>query len=269
VPEERILEAERCRVGGLNHNYVSPAGQVYHIQIEDRGPLVDALTEQAVRRVNLIVYANYGEPNAHIIHGRDHDFPDWRTGEHNDFIKERIKELAIEAHQIIEDKEVQLIDRIKDAIRIYYKTKDEGAKKEFEEANALFPFLFSRAFRELKEDKERSSAASARPAPTPAAAPTAPEEKPPEKVLYPLDVELRERVIEIERLIIEVGRDLHILKERGQADDILLQTCRKLVTRAKESISGRNASEFTVRRLDVTRNSMMTTWKQIQSRLRR
>jgi hypothetical protein len=41
------------------------------------------------------------------------------------------------------------------------------------------------------------------------------------------------------------------------------------VTRAKESISGRNASEFTVRRLDVTRNSMMTTWKQIQSRLRR
>jgi len=65
-----------------------------------------------------------------------------------------------------------------------------------------------------------------------------------------------------------VGQDLKRLKAVGQADDILLQTCRKLVTRAKESLSGREASEFTARRLEMTRNSLMTTWRQIKSRLK-
>lgn len=257
------LEPERCRVVGLNHTYVSPAGQVYHLQIEDRGPLVDPLTEKPVRRVNVIVYANYGEPNARIVHGRDHDFADERTPAHNEYVKEQIKTLALEAHRIIAEKEEALIRRIKELIHLYYQTKDEAAKREFEEANALYPFLFSRAFRELKEEKARGT-------PAPPAPPDEklPEERAPEEVLYPLDQELRERVIEIERLIIEIGRDLHRLKKIGKADDILLQTCRKLVTRAKESISGRNASEFTVRRLDVTRNSLVTTWKQILSRLK-
>lgn len=262
---EGQLEPERCRVVGLNHNYVSSVGQVYHLQIEDRGPVVDPVTERPVRRVNVIVYANYGEPNARIVHGRDHDFPDERTPAHNEYIKEQIKALAIDAHRIIGEKEEALIQRIKDLVRIYYKTKDETAKREFEEANALYPFLFSRAFRELKEEKARGAATPLTPPPREKAPP---EERAPEEVLYPLDQELRERVIEIERLIIEIGRDLHQLKTMGKADDILLQTCRKLVTRAKESISGRNASEFTVRRLDITRNSLRTTWKQIQSRLK-
>ena len=58
-----------CQVVGLNQNYTSSAGTPYHIQIEDRGPLVDRVTETPVRRVNVIVYANYGEPNARIVHG--------------------------------------------------------------------------------------------------------------------------------------------------------------------------------------------------------
>ena len=105
------------------------------------------------------------------------------------------------------------------------------------------------------------------PAPRRAAEPE-PEATPPEVVSYPLDAELRERVIDIERLIIEVAQDLQKLKAAGRADDILVQTCRKLVARAKDSLTGREASEFTARRLDMTRNSLTTTWRQIKSRLR-
>ena len=47
--------------------------------------------------------------------------------------------------------------RIKCLIREYYITKSEAVKKEFEEANTVFPFLFSRAFLELK--MERATAA--------------------------------------------------------------------------------------------------------------
>lgn len=257
---------------GLNANYLSSSGTPYHIQVEDRGPVLDRLTEKEVRRVNVIVYANYGEPNARIIHGQDHDFPDVRSHEHNHFVKQRIQEIAQEARRIIEEKEQRLVFRIKCLIRDYYRTKDEATKKEFEEANGLFPFLFSRAWRELKTQRAVSGALPAIPegevaAPVPSEAPVE-EEAPPEVVHYPLDPDLRERVIEIERLIIEVGKDLHRLRAQGGADDILLQTCRKLVTRAKESLSGRDSSEFTGRRLEMTRNSLQQTWRQIRSRLR-
>ena len=91
------LDRKLCQVVGLNQNYTSSAGTLYHVQIEDRGPLVDRVSEQPRRRVNLIVYANYGEPNARIIHGHDHDFDDIRSHEHNRFIEQRIQELAAEA----------------------------------------------------------------------------------------------------------------------------------------------------------------------------
>ena len=87
-------------------------------------------------------------------------------------------------------------------------------------------------------------------------------------MVYPLDAELRERVIEIERVIMALGQDIQRLKVQGGMDDILLQTCRKLVTRAKESLSGREPAEFSVRRLDMTRNSLLTTWRQVKSRLK-
>jgi hypothetical protein len=89
-----------------------------------------------------------------------------------------------------------------------------------------------------------------------------------EDVIYPLDPEMRERVIEIERILESLHRDLDVLRGRGRADDILLQTCRKMMARARESICGREPSEFNSRRLEVTRNSLNTTWRQVQSRLR-
>jgi len=260
VPLDRRL----CQVVGLNQNYVSATGTLYHIQIEDRGPVLDRVSAREVRRVNVIVYANYGEPNARIIYGRDYDFPDVRAQEHNRHIEKQIPELASAARRTVEEKERRLVARIKRLIRDYYHSKDEATKKEFEEANALFPFLFSRAWMELREERSKGIAV-----PPQAPSPREPEpEAPPEDVLYPLDPELRERVIEIERIIIELGRDLQMLKARGIADDILLQTCRKLVSRAKEGLSGREATEFNARRLDMTRNSLMTTWRQVRSRLR-
>ncbi len=221
--------------------------------------------------MNVIVYANYGEPNARIVHGRDHDYPDVRSQEHNRYVAERIQELAAEARGIIEEKEQRQVARIKALIREYYLTKDEAAKKEFEESNALYPFLFSRAWLELKQEKQKPGSEPAPPPlPPPAAGPAEPEVPPePVDVLYPLDAEARERVIEIERIIIELGHDLQQLKARGTADDILLQTCRKLVARATDSLSGKEPSEFSVRRLEMTRNSLMTTWKQVRSRLTR
>ena len=264
MPSGGALDRSRCQVGGINQNYTSRAGTPYHIQIEDRGPLVDRVSEQEVRRLSLIVYANYGEPNARIVHGADHDFPDLRTHEHNRFIELKIQELAAQARQVIEEKEERHVARIKALVREYYATKDEATKREFEHANANFPFVFSRAWMEMKADKASSSA----PATPPPPPPEAEVEAPPEEVLYPLDAELRERVIEIERLIIALGQDIIRLRAQGGIDDILLQTCRKLVGRAKESLSGREPAEFSVRRLDMTRNGLMTTWRQVRSRLK-
>jgi hypothetical protein len=265
LPPPGALDRKLCQVVGTNQNYTSSSGTLYHVQVEDRGPVLDRVTETEVRRVNMIVYANYGEPNARIVYGHDYDFPDLRTQEHNAFIKDRIQHLAAEARTIVEDKETKLVGRIKALIREYYETKNEAAKREFEASNALYPFLFSKAFLELKAEKARQAAA---PQPPPPTAPPPEPEAPPEEVLYPLDTELRERVIEIERLIIDLGQDLQVLKQKGIADDILLQTCRKLVTRAKESLSGREPNEFNARRLDMTRNSLLTTWRQVKSRLR-
>jgi hypothetical protein len=261
LPSESQAELDRhlCQVVGLNQNFTSRVGTQYHIQVEDRGPVMDPVTEGMVRRVNVIVYSNYGEPNARIIHGRDHDFPDVRNQAHNRYIEERIKVLASEARAIIAITEERLVTRIKRLIREYYLTKQEAKKREFAEANALYPFLFSRAWRELKDEKDRG----ARPSPAP------PEAEPPsEEVLYPLDAGLRERVLEIERIIIDLEEGVRVLKAQGGADDILLQTCRKLVARARESLSGRDGSEFSERRLDMMRNSLRTTWRQVKSRLK-
>ena len=273
-PEPAPLDRKLCQVGGLNLNYSSIAGTQYHIQIEDRGPIVDRVSEREVRRVNLIIYSNYGEPNARIVHGWDYDFPDMRSQEHNRHIEQKIQEIAHEARQIIEEKEQRQVFRIKCLIRDYYRTRDEATKREFEEANGLYPFLFSRAWRELRDqrlasinlaDAIEALTETPEPPPPPESVSAEPESV---EVLYPLDAELRERVLEIERIIIALGQDVHRLKSEGRADDIMLQTCRKLVTRAKESLSGREPSEFNARRLDMMRNSLLTTWRQVRSRLK-
>lgn len=246
------LERQRCRVGGVNQNYISPTGTLYHIQVEDLGPVVDRLTGAGIRRVNVIVYANYGETNARIIHGQDYDFPDLRTHGHNETIQARIPELVTAARETIRDKESKQILRIKGLIRDYHRVRTEKAKRAFEEANTFFPFLFSRAWSELKRERDAA----------PVDAPV------PEEVVYPLDATLRERVIDIERLVQAIAGDLERLRAAGRADDILIQTCRKITLRAREALAGTQAAEFTARRLDVTRNSLTTTWRQIQGRFK-
>lgn len=259
--EPSRLDRRLCQVGGVNQNYTSASGTLYHIQVEDLGPVLDRVTEQEVRRLNLIIYANYGEPNARILHGRDQDFEDVRTLEHNHLIEAKVKELADAARRIVDDHEVRQIARIKAVLLEYHLTKGESAKKEFEAANALYPFLFSRAWRELKEEKARPAAAQ------PGPSESTPEAEAPD-VVYPLDPELRAQVLEIERVIAQLGNDLETLKEDGAADDILLQTCSKLVRRARETLRGAVPSDFNVRRLDMTRNSLLTTWRQVRSRMR-
>jgi hypothetical protein len=269
-----LLDAQRCQVVGVNQNYTSSSGTQYHIQIEDRGPVLDRVTEASVRRVNLIIYVNYGEPNAHILYGHDYDWDDVRTAEYNRLIEERVKELAAAARVIIEEKEERQVVRIKHFIGRYYRTRDEAAKREFESANALFPFLFSRAWAELKHERNaRQSQAKADEAHSPLEAllseePAVEAEAPAEEVLYPLDAELRERVIEIERVLNDIGSGLEDLRARGAADDILVQTCRKLEERARGILAGREPSEVTTRRLDSMGQTLLTTWKQIQSRLK-
>ena len=55
------IDRRLCQVVGVNQNYRSASGTPYHIQIEDRGPVIDRVREVVVRRVNVIVYANYGD----------------------------------------------------------------------------------------------------------------------------------------------------------------------------------------------------------------
>lgn len=257
------LDRHLCQVGGLNLNYTSGAGTRYHIQIEDRGPLVDRLSEQPVRRVNVVVYANYGDSNERIVYGRDHDYDDLRTAAHNEHIKEEIQRQAAEARRVIEEREGVQLRRIKALFRQYHLSKDARFKQELDALNALFPFLVSRAWSELKQEREeQQAAASPEEAAVQAEAARALADR-----VYPLDPELRATVIEIERMIREVGEDLQRLKNQGSADDILMQTYRKLVSRAEESLNGRLPSQFNVRRLELTRQSLMTTWRQVRSRL--
>ena len=239
---------------GLNHNLSSRSGTSYHVQIEDRGPIFDDASEGWVRRVNVIAYANYGEPSARIVYGRDHDFPDLRTHENNRTVAQRIQDLAGEVRQILEEKEERQAGRIKQLLERYYRSRDEQLKHEIEQANALFPFVFARAFQELKAEKPVSSA-------PPAAA---------EETVYPLDGGQRELVLEIERVAGELERDLAKLKERGAADDILQATCAKLLARAKESLTRKDSSaEFATRYLEMTRNSVVTAYRQVRARVTR
>jgi hypothetical protein len=238
---------------GLNQNHSSRSGTSYHVQVEDRGPIFDDATEEWVRRVNVIAYANYGEPTARIVYGKDHDFPDVRTHEHNRAVAQRIQDLAGEMRRVLEEKEERQVGRIKQLLERYYRNRDERLKREIEDANALFPFVFARAFQELKAE---------RPAPTEAPPPET------EETVYPLDPAQREIVLEIERVADEMQRDLAALKARGAADDILQATCAKLLARAKDSLTRHDtSSEFAVRYLDMTRNSLVTAYRQVRARV--
>jgi hypothetical protein len=267
-----LLPRHLCRVMGLNQNHSSRSGTPYHVQIEDRGPVFDDAAEAWVRRVNLIAYANYGEPTARIVYGKDHDFPDIRTHEHNRAVALRIQELAGEAREVLEEKETRRVGRIKDLLESYYRTRDDKVKREIEDANALYPFVFARAFQELKAERPAASEAPAAPvAPEPAVPETVATRGPElEETEYPLDPAQRELVLEIERVTGEMQRDLAALRARGAADDILQATCAKLLARAKDSLTRRDtSSDFATRYLEMTRNSLVTAYRQVRARVTR
>jgi hypothetical protein len=259
-----LLPRHLCRVMGLNKNHSSRTGTLYHLQVEDRGPVFDEAAEEWVRRLNVIAYANYGEPTARIVYGRDHDLADTRTHEHNRLVAQRIQELAAEVPRILEDKEERQVVRVKSLLERYYRTRDEEAKKEFEDANRLYPLIFARAFQELKAVRPPAADSVVPAAPPPPAAVEAQE------VVYPLDAQQREVVLEIERVADELVRDLNALKRRGAADDILQATCAKLLARAKDSLTRSDSpSEFAARYLEMTRNSLVTAYRQVRARLTR
>ncbi len=89
------------------------------------------------------------------------------------------------------------------------------------------------------------------------------------EVEYPLDPALRDLVLEIERVSEDLQRDVATLKARGAADDIMQASCAKLVARAKESLTRRHGTEFAVRHLEMTRNSLVTAYRQVRAKLTR
>ncbi len=263
-PPPEGLARHLCQVMGLNQNYTSKVGTAYHLQIEDRGPVVDAVSESWIRRINVIVYANYGEPNARIVFGKDHDLPDVRTQEQNRAVEKRIQEVAQETLRVVEEREDRQVRRVKALLREYHQTKSEEAKREFEEVNAVYPFVFSKAFLELRQERVRPVAPQAEPEPV-----AAPAVEPVAEVVYPLDSVLREQVLEIERVAVELSRDIEELRAQGRADDILLQTVRKLLGRTRDNLHRKDSADFAARRLEVTRGSLVTTWRQVRALLQR
>ena len=130
-------------------------------------------------------------------------------------------------------------------------------------ANKLFPYLVSGALAEIKEQRASAAPVPPKPSGTSGTSGTGPVLR-----VYPMDEEQRHTMLEIERMVRDVETDIDKLKERGSADDIILQTFRKLVDRANGIVSGRLPSEFNVRRLELTRDGLMMTWRQVKSRLK-
>jgi hypothetical protein len=265
--EGALLPRHLCRVMGFNRNHSTRSGTLYHLQVEDRGPVFDEASEEWVRRLNVIAYANYGEPTARIVYGKDHDLADVRTHDHNRLVAQRIQELAGEVPRVLEEKEERQVGRVKSLLERYYRTRDEEAKREFEEANRLYPLLFARAFQELRASRPLGAEAGAGAPPTgEAVAPAVAGEE----VVYPLDAHQRALVLEIERVAEELQRDLQALKARGAADDILQATCAKLLARARDGLTRSDStSDFASRYLEMTRNSLVTAYRQVRARLNR
>jgi hypothetical protein len=260
-----LLARDRCRVIGLNQNYTSRFGTGYHIQIEDRGPVFDDATEAWVRRVNTIVYANYGESTARIVHAKDEDFPDLRTAEYNRFIEGRIQDAAGEVKDRLERREERQAVRIKSLLLHYHRTRNEGVKAEFDEANRHYPFVFARAWQELKAERAEIDADTVA---DPSLEALVPEI---EETVYPLDPGKRDLVLKIERVREDLERCLAELKARGGADDILLATTAKILRRVHESLTqqAESDSEYATRHLKMTKNSLVTIYRQVRARLNR
>jgi hypothetical protein len=264
MPGDRALEPQRCRVGGLNQNYVSSAGTPCHIQIEDYGPVVDRASLQEVRRVNLIVYGNYGTPAARITYGHDFDYPDVRTAEYNQTIQQQMSQLVVQAQATIEQMEQRELTLLRTSLANRRSLSEAELRDEFEDCAQLYPTLFERALNEWRTKRAREE---------PPAAPVVPDEMPaspglsPTETVYPEEQGPLRRVIEIESLIAKLGQDFMRLKAQGRADDLLLQRCRKLVDQARASISRGQTGDVHERLLEMTLDNLAKTWRHVRAQL--
>jgi len=266
------LDIKLCRIGGINQNYVSRSGTPCHLQIEDLGPVVDRGSEELVRRVNVIVYANYGTPHARITFGRDFDYPDVRTSEYNQIIQEQMNQIVAQVQATVEEAEERELALIRSSLAARRHLPADKLREQFKECAALYPSVFKRAVAEFRAEEASAAFAADIAAASAAETPPAPAVAaelgvPPSETVYPMDPELRRRVIEIESLVVKLGQDVLRLKAYGLADDILLQRCRKLVDQARDSISRGGGSELQGRRLDVTLDNLAKTWRQVRSLL--
>lgn len=260
------LRRDLCRIGGVNHNHVSSTGTPYHIQIEDLGPVKDRVSGTEVRRLNMILYANYGTPRARIVYGRDHDLPDVRTVEYNLTVQQKMQELLGAARHTIESHEERQLLLIRTVIRERARMGSETARQAFDEYRSLYPFLAARALSEAREE-ERTGMQAAATAPAVSSSLDA-HGRALETVAYPLDDEMRRLVLDIENVIVRLGHDFLYLKASGKTDDVLFQACKGLVTRARRAISGREASDYNVRRLEMTLDGLVKIWMTgVRSRL--
>ena len=86
-------------------------------------------------------------------------------------------------------------------------------------------------------------------------------------VVYPLDAALREQVLEIERMH-RASWTADLQQLAGARAGPTTSCCRPAASssaRAEESLPAQDASEFNARRLEMTRNSLVTTWRQVRA----
>ena len=173
---------------------------------------------------------------------------------------------------MLEEKEERQIGRVKNLLERYYRTRDEEAKTEFEEANRLYPLVFARAFQELQGEPDAGSGgdrgASGR------GAEQRQHRQPRRRVDEGRRLPARRRSSASWCSRSSAWRGAAArprrLKARGAADDILQATCAKLLARAKDSLTrSDSSSEFAARYLDMTRNSLVTAYRQVRARLTR
>jgi hypothetical protein len=249
---EGELDRALCRAFGVNQNFLSSSGTPCHVQVEDYGPVVDRVSEQGVRRVNVIVYANYGTPAARIVFGRDYDYPDVRTRDYNQTIKDQMHELVAQAQAEAEEMEQRELTCMRAWFAGREQDSDQVLAEEFREFAELYPSVFKRALGELRAGRMPKVA----PTPVPAA------------TVYPMDAERRRRVIEIEGVIARLGDDLLTVTAQGGADDLLTQRASKLVDKARETLAGRHTGDIDLRLLDLTLDNLAKVWRQVRSRLK-
>src|SRR5688572_5331391 len=147
------IDKQLCRIGGINQNYNTSSGTPCHLQIEDLGPVTDRGSEELVRRVNVIVYANYGTPHARITFGRDFDYPDVRTSDYNQVIKEQMSQIVAQVQATVEESEERELARIRASLAGRRDLPPEKLREQFRECAGLYPSLFKRAVAELRAEE--------------------------------------------------------------------------------------------------------------------